>query len=303
MRKILLTLLAGSLVGGCNCAPVDEGDDAAVAVGDASMAEPDGAVQALDAGTVAGLDAQFGRDGGPTGPFRGSIELAQACTRDDSCSYLMTASFMESAQWPLPGCESKAVAGCEVMDCAASAFDHLPPSLSAGTLTVSGLIPGAINLSPAADGYQESGVMRVWEPGAVLSVSATGEVVPAFGGRTITAPADIVVTEPLWRAGSFGSISRSAPLTVAWAGQAPVGVSLTSMTSERILTLRCRLTESPGTVPAEALSNLWAPDAGGVNALSIRPRQVVQFTVQDWEIELSAMGSGGGNAGAFSVSD
>jgi hypothetical protein len=73
----------------------------------------------------------------------------------------------------IPGCAISTVDGCTVSDCSAAADAGTPPDggrVSAGSITVGGLVDGGITLTEGATGYQATISHQVFVPGATLTV-------------------------------------------------------------------------------------------------------------------------------------
>jgi hypothetical protein len=107
-------------------------------------------------------------------------------------------------------CASHDTNGCRVSSCPTQAATPMPNS--AGTITIGG---GAqpVTLMPRANGsyvpFQDS-THLIWSGGQMLTVMATGDVVPAFS-QTIVGPDSVSLTSsvPI-------TIDRSRDLTVTW---------------------------------------------------------------------------------------
>lgn len=130
----------------------------------------------------------------------GQVLLAEAHSRFGSST--IVAMFMDG---PLSVTTGSAD-GCEVI------ADMPATSLAAGTITVTGTtIDVTLTQSDVGDPYLPPVVPPndLFAAGATLTVTATGDVVPAFTG-------DVVAPQPLEDVVFPASISRAAPATITW---------------------------------------------------------------------------------------
>ena len=222
----------------------------------------------------------------------------------DSISF-GAALFATRRTQPTP-CTTSTVAGCEVEECGEFVLSSEPLRWeNAGAIKVDGVRLDAgfnFEFDPACTGtcvpYRSPRELlpRLWNGGETLTVSATGGDVPAFSGKTVTAPSEITLTAPVCSpelASADCGLSRSADLTIAWTGGASTTVlaTLRSNRSNRHVVMNCRFASSPGIVSAEAMSKLGADDAGYSSVLSIQGSNRTTFTAGDYDIAFEANNS------------
>jgi hypothetical protein len=152
-----------------------------------------------------------------------------------------------------------------------------PPTVSAGTITITGLVPGddPLTLLPTPTdggvggvGYVSANglpVTPIFQAGAPLSVSAAGADVPPFAAQLV-APTDVNLVSP--PAGS--TIDTSTDLPIAWSGGATeefITIEFGSNASGDVLCF-FDSTLQTAVVPKEALAPLAGRQGGyiGFNA-------------------------------------
>jgi hypothetical protein len=114
-------------------------------------------------------------------------------------------------------CQSSFSAGsCVVAGCVPDSFIV---GESAGTITISGgAIPaGAMAMGAGLFGYDYEAATALFAPGQTLSVSATGDMVPAFGPEEVTVAPEVTLTTPVLTGGN-PTVSTSSDLAVTWTG-------------------------------------------------------------------------------------
>ena len=96
---------------------------------------------------------------------------------------------------------------------------------SIGTLTITGSsVTGGATAAGNMTTFFTEGLWSA--PGQVLTVSSAGSDVPAFSGKTIKAPDDVIITSPVCTFDAVsgttncGTFSRTAPVNLAWSSGA-----------------------------------------------------------------------------------
>jgi hypothetical protein len=236
---------------------------------------------------------------GQPSPNIGYISLT---SRPDPMSYGY-ASFIAR---PASTCTESMIGACVVQECFDLKVSGPRPQHNAGAITVEGVEMDAgfvftygnehcLQNCPA---YQYPSVPKtgLWRGGETLTASAPGGDVPAFSGKTVTAPNEITVTSPTcttdaglpWMTSC--SVSRTEDLTITWTGGAGTAVHalLTSGSKNRLLSLSCRFASSPGTIPAEAMAKLGKSGDEFTNYLRVNASNQTTFTVGSYDVILEA---------------
>jgi hypothetical protein len=242
--------------GGAGAGSSDDSDGGAARDGEA------------DGGSDAGMDA-----GMPPPKKPGAISISQLLWNNgmtEVASGGVTAYFDVP---PSPVCNSHMEGPCEVASCTSSTT---VTSDSAGTITISGESNGSIALAyggspgPAWGPYgwetPGTGLPPLWNDGQPLTISTTGDQVPAFS-VTIPAPGGANLMAPACASNNCGTIPMTQDLTVAWSGNPSVVVNLSSRIADASIAIVCVFTSSPGVVPASALRYLGATSLGYQNSL------------------------------------
>jgi hypothetical protein len=241
----------------------------------------------------------------------GSVSLSQRCSQSQ-CTGALNAFFGIDDGGFSNGaiCTTTRTDGCEIVDCATSAwnFPQHPPGLNGGQVNVQAPVfnEAAVFQDPIDEYGSGTWFDRIWSGGDTLTASSFGSAaIPAFSGKSITAPADISLTAPSCDStGHCGAISRSAPFTIAWSGAAAaVEVKLQTRSADRLLTITCPFSASPATVSAAVTSNLRAdPSDAGVpgTTIDVVSTSSMMFSAGDFPILFRA-DSSAANGGAFLV--
>ncbi len=148
-------------------------------------------------------------------------------------------------------------------NCCSSPHDLTPPSqytgVAAGTLTVSDGSTVIASMTTSGSGVQYSGVaMPPWQPGDILQMAASGDVVHAFAG-SVQVPSTFVATP-----GTGGGvvIDRSKDFITTWTPDTHGGdmVTLGMVVSPGATIINCRASDEAGqiTIPAQLLANTSA---------------------------------------------
>jgi len=241
----------------------------------------------------------------------GSIHVPQACG-SSPCYYPLGTSlaFFEAAPSSLPSfCVRTTLGGCEVTECQVQGAPPSPvarESASAGVITISGQNAGTVEMEPKSGVYLPgANFPRAWRPGDALSISASGEEVPAFAG-TLVAPDELELRAPRSMPSTtgigldFGVLSRSSDLPVEWTGGAwtEAELVLSHAAEKRSVVIRCELISSPTIVPVAALSRLGAHTQ---TRLSFHPRTRTVVRAGAWDVTIAAHSNG--TLGGFTTGD
>jgi hypothetical protein len=227
------------------------------------------------------------------------------------CGGSASAAFSTSTFSGSTNCTTSTVGDCQVIDCppgnsdAGSSFtgDGGTGAMldSAGDITIAGsLVDGGITLTYANGLYHSSAPLtgRYFNGGATLTVSAAGATVPAFSGKSVTAPGDITITAPTCATSMCGTISASSDFNVTWTGTATTvrTTVISSKSGAGSATLFCNFASSPGTIGAAAMSKLRS-GSGATNFISVVPVGTTTFNAGDYSVTFTA--SGTGTSGSF----
>jgi hypothetical protein len=263
---------------------------------------PGDAGAAPDAGP-AGVDgSDGGTDGGmalPPPTKFGGISISQGATPPTNYQCLSSLVGQFGATPANPSCTSSKVGSCFVSVCSGSS----PPidSESAGTISVAGTQPGLTltyngggappTLGPYAWETVGAGACnQLWGGGGTLTMSSTGDTVPAFSG-TLPAPGDLGVSASL-------TISRSSDYTFSWSSNSAATVDFESVNGSSFVDVNCEFATSPATVPAAALAALKTMGEGYSGMLFFYSVSATTVRVGDYAISLraSSLQNVGGNA-------
>jgi hypothetical protein len=217
----------------------------------------------------------------PSGTSSGSgSSSGSASPSGAECSYVALqpdgthqVAFYKDCTWDVGRAES--VGSCVIESSLladAQPFPTAPSSISAGTITITGLVPGDNPLTLLPTPY-EAGVAYasatsplvkpIFEAGAPLAVLATGADVPAFAAQLV-APANVALVSPPADAATM--IDTSTDLQIAWSGGAS-GESITIVFGANAGNVLCTF-DSPlqtAVVPKEALAPLAGSQHGNID--------------------------------------
>jgi len=204
------------------------------------------------------------------------------------------------------GCTATVTGACTVQECGAppSAGDAGASSAAAptaGEVTITGglIAASGIVLTPNADGTYgaQNGAAQAFQGGETLTVKAAGSATgaPAFEGKTVVAPTDVVVTPAL----SFvtpTAVSRTTDFTFNWTagGAGHVNVVLSTVqTDQSSVVITCKALASAGSVvvPQAAVAKLFATSATLNGTISATPTSESEFAAGDYKVNLSATGN------------
>lgn len=208
-----------------------------------------------------------------------------------SLTHAVSAEFMQGFTAPAP-CTESPQGGVVIRRCPVGAPSDLSPR-SAGTLSITGglapvsLVPNAQSVYPLATGLQS-----LWNGGQMLTVSASGAVVPAFT-TTLQAPGAVRVSAPVLPAAPARlTVPRNAPLMFSWTG----GTSTVQITL--IQTSATTSTALAGSFAASAGSAVLAPAAlaqltPGDAVLVVQTVSAVKVQAGLWPVDvvLTALGT------------
>lgn len=189
-------------------------------------------------------------------------------------------------------CTTSAFGACTVYDCplgGAVADAGALRYAGAGTVRITGgFVDYTLATGPGAYVTQSTQSL-LYDQGTVLSVSATGDEVPAFSNKTLTVPTtSFTVTSPNLSAPL--AVSRSQNLALAWSGASGRDVQVSVSTIQqnvRSVSISCTFPGSAGsaTVPAGAMAKLLKANGGSITgALSVSSPVQTTFTAGSWAI-------------------
>jgi hypothetical protein len=263
-----------------------------------------GGGSAMGGGSATGGGSAMGggsaTGGGSDGPAKtGLVSLAVNCIDAGTktiCGGSVIAGFYTRSGSTGISCTHTTVGACTVDDCDNGDGGMVTfTSDSAADLTLAGtLADGGVKMTFGSSGYSPYDFQgRLWNPGDMITLSAAGATVPAFSGKTITGPGDLIVTSPNCGGSDCGSLSRSADLNVAWTGNpGNVNVFLNSANDTRNVTVNCNFASSPGTISATAMAKLIPDDAGASNDIEIFPTGELDFNAGEYAVRFVATGTG-----------
>ena len=212
-----------------------------------------------------------------------------------------------------PGaCTTTTTGACSVIACnLASTQDAGVVSYpNAGTVTFTTPAPTTFTLSPTgANGAYNvpTTQTQIWTAGDTVTASATGGDVPAFSGKTVTAPSDVTVTAPVFDTSARTTLSRASDLSVAWSGGSVGNVQIMVSTSQvgvHSVSATCTFAATAGsaTIPAAVMGQLDKADGTSIyGSIVVAPQNDVPFKAGDWDVTLRA--GAGGKSGLFTATD
>ncbi|MBK7863608.1 MAG: hypothetical protein IPJ65_34380 [Archangiaceae bacterium] len=243
--------------------------------------------------TDAGASDAGASDAGPfdaglvdAGPFDAGLVAGGV-----KCTGYASASFTQS---PPAGCTPLDAGPCQMVVCSLANGPVRAHLENAGAVSITGTTLGTIRLNylnPDAGYPGFSSTRDLFDGGETLSMGAAGADVPAFAPRSVIAPGPIALTAPGCD-GGCGTFSRTAALTVSWAGDAGVAVLFSSASSTTVTTAECHFTQSPGEVPLEVMKLFGATADGFTNSVSISPESRTTFVNAGWNLSVRAWGPG-----------
>jgi hypothetical protein len=151
---------------------------------------------------------------------------------------------------------------CDLASCVSTP----PPSVSAGTIMITGAAQ-AITMLPKANQTYDTFMTAdpLFSGGESITFAAAGADVPAFT-KSIVAPAKATITSPAKPSSTSPLlvINRSQDFTVSWTGGGSglVQVALNSAQADQRLFCRFEASAGTGKVPTAALSMLQAENGG-----------------------------------------
>ncbi len=267
---------------------------------------PDGGVVATDSGATG--DAGTGDAASPSAKV-GTVTVGQAKVTVAASAVYVTSFAATFTDGPpvqqTPGtCVTTPYGACTFTECTtASTTDPgtAPAPLSAGDLKLTGgqLPADGLTLSPDKTGVYASkpGATQIFGGGETLTLKAAGATggVPAFDGKTVVAPSDIVVT-PALSTTSPTNVSRTTDYKFDWTGGGAGSVTLalaTSKAGDKSQTILCTAAASAGTitVPQAAVAKLSATNAGFNGTIGATPTNTSSFTAGDVSTKLFVIGN------------
>lgn len=230
-----------------------------------------------------------------------SQEAAAGGTSTTYAAYA-TARFYEFAgeHAPIdPECHETQLGSCAVTDCALgtswTAAGTRPAR--AGTLTIhGGLLAEPLTLTPKSASYTVPVVSRrLFLPNDTLTVSGSGDEVPAFSG-SVPAPDDLTLITPKAEVHEGTRIPRAGDLAVTWTGggRGKVQVSLGSWRDDgRSVSVACVFPAESGRgeVPGAALARLDRPGKTTRGTLTAVPFDERTLASGGWDITFRVMGT------------
>jgi hypothetical protein len=205
---------------------------------------------------------------------------------------------------PASSCTETVTGPCTVNACtfAAAPADAGAPSITythAGPVKVSGVLvnDGSMTLTPGGYGYQTvSGNVAFFRGGETVRLSAPGnpEGAPAFD-VSLTAPASVRVTSPVFDAQSRVTAAAGQNLNVAWTGGAggEVAVQIGAGTQTKSAVARCGFpaASGSGSIAASVLAAVKAVGAPNVSfTVSAESRSVK--SLEGWNITVALQAYG-----------
>lgn len=211
-----------------------------------------------------------------------------------------TAMFTELPEPPstATACTYDHVGACHVYDCplgGSNADAGAVRYAGAGTVNITGgLTSYALTVDPGSY-VSVSSQQLLFDSGTVLSVSATGNEVPPFAGKSITVPSTAFAVSSPSLAGSLG-IARTSALSLAWsgAGSRPVKVNVATVEEDvRSVSIACEFPGASGaaTIPAVAMAKLLATSSATKGTFSIEAPVENTFSAGEWVVTFSLMPS------------
>ena len=178
-------------------------------------------------------------------------------------------------------CRSLAMSGgCDVIECPGDPTIYGPHR--AGTVTVTGAAV-LISMTPSTEGLYGGfdASQEMFAGGTTLSVTATGDEVPAFTA-SLQAPGKAMITSPARPPNDTLTIDRRSGLPVSWTGgSGAMGVTVVG-DGDLSRSVLCSFDASAGngTVPAELLTMLPA----GQGSVGFVTQSETRVSDGDWDI-------------------
>jgi hypothetical protein len=290
MKKVLAVVVV-SLAVACG-SPNNTGTGGGSATGGGSG----GGSATGGSGNMGGGSGAMGGGAGTT-TKTGLVYVNQVCTMVGMMTYCggsARATFVTSAFTGSAACQTTTSGNCHVTECMTGDGGINNTNDNAGDVTIAGtIVDGGIKLTNTSTGYAPQTVTgRLWQGGGTLTLSTTGGTVPAISGKTVTAPADIMVTAPTCVAANCGALSRSADLNVTWTGSGNVDVIINSATTSQSELIICSFSSSPGTVPASMMGKIIPNATGVTNSIAVSPESANTFNAGDYTVTFTAAGNG-----------
>ncbi|MBL8949549.1 MAG: hypothetical protein JNK82_02145 [Myxococcaceae bacterium] len=236
-------------------------------------------------GSAAGTGGSSG--GGSSAELVGNVAVSNTCLESGACVGGALAQFF-AGDAVEAGCERTTMGSCDVTRCGLSTAGVPWRFESAGTVTIAGTAAGALTLN-FDGGYYQSVQSRLWDAGETLTFSAQGATVPAFSGRTVTAPGAPAVTSLSCDGGSCGTVSRAADFPIVWSAQAAeLVVILTAVRTggtQPDVVAACQFSTSPAQVPAAVMGLI--PAQATLNLVTAAQNRNT-FTAGAWTITARA---------------
>jgi hypothetical protein len=206
---------------------------------------------------------------------------------------------------PTPtACTTTTSGACTVTSCTfggATPTDGGAPAISythAGTVKVSGVLvnDGTMTLTPGGYGYNTvSGSVAFFTGGESVKIAAPGnpQGAPAFE-TTLTAPASVKVSAPVFDSQGRVLVSSGQNLTVKWTGATAgeVAAQITSGTSSKSAIARCAFptASGQGVVPASVLAAVKA--IGAQTSIFVSAENRAVKNPSDWDITITLQAYG-----------
>jgi hypothetical protein len=266
----------------------------------------DGGRPAVDAGPTRVVD------GGTVGPFkRGFVTLSQTVREEPTrttVSATLSATFLEVAAGTPSPCAEVVMGACVVRTCNVGG-SLAASTTSAGSIRFDGLLPPLQPADAGADAGVDAGSLdagfewvllpddagvasrsvaqRVFFGGAPVTVSASGDVVPAFTSPELLTPAQVSLSSPRC-VQACAPVSRAEPLRVAWSGVSGVDVLVRLSTAQVTVTCTADAVRGSLEVPVEALAELPPSAAVGEATLTVLARAATRFDAGAWDVTVAA---------------
>jgi hypothetical protein len=220
---------------------------------------------------------------------RGSVLIQQYDhgVSGELTTFSVQASFYKEPEYS--GCKESDVGSCHITDCRSLDPDGGPPYefVSAGVIQVTGA-GEPISLIPNGSGPYTA----VWEEeprlagGETLTLSAAGDVIPAFQG-SLLGVTPVTLTSPALPASGNLAVSTKADFNFTWTGGTGGIVSATLMRDSGAdrLEITCSFpdTAGSGAIPASALAAI-APGSNG--SFVLQGGDMETLDVSGWAVSL-----------------
>ena len=202
-----------------------------------------------------------------------------------------------------PWCGAYPFGACWVYECPlpgmSDAGTSSQPSAGILTLTAPDVDAGNDELDASSGVYDYFSSSPIFSPGDMLSVSATGGEVPAFGPWTIVGPGAVSVGAPAVPTdGSDVLIPTESDLDVAWSGGQAGSTMLFELTAsfknEGSSQILCQWPAAAGSgvIPAAALATLLGPSPQASGAMGWYEANEADFQAGSWRVQLWAENGG-----------